>query len=69
LLLSIAALGLWLAWRRQEVALTLLGFDLLAYAMGLFDNLWSACLDPLLVLLAIFALLRGARAATVATSP
>jgi hypothetical protein len=58
-LLSIAALGLWLAWRRQEVALTLLGFDLLAYATGLFDNLWNACLDPLLVLLAIFALLRG----------
>jgi hypothetical protein len=69
LLLSIAALGLWLTWRRQEVALTLLGFDLLAYATGLFDNLWSACLDPLLILLAIFALLRGARAATVATSP
>jgi hypothetical protein len=59
LLLSIAALGLWLAWRRQEVALSLLSFDLLAYATGLFDNLWNACLDPLLVLLAIFALLRG----------
>jgi hypothetical protein len=68
LLLPIAALGLWLAWRRQEVALSLLGFDLLAYATGLFDNLWNACLDPLLVLLAIFALLRGPRPATVATT-
>jgi hypothetical protein len=69
LLLSIAALGLLLAWRRQEVALTLLGFDLLAYATGLFDNLWNACLDPLLVILAVFALLRGPRPQTVATTP
>ncbi len=58
LLLLIAPLGLWLAWRGQEVALTLLAFDLLAYATGLFDNLWNACIDPLLVILSIFALLR-----------
>ncbi len=68
LLLLIVPLGFWLAWRRQEAALTLLGFDLLAYATGLFDNLWNACMDPLLVILSIFALLRGPRPTAIATT-
>jgi hypothetical protein len=68
LLLSIIPFGLWLAWRRQEAALTLIGFDLLAYATGLFDNLWSACMDPLLVILSIFALLRRPRPTEIATT-
>ena len=71
LLLLLAPLGFWLAWRGQEAALTLLSFDLLAYATGLFDNLWSACMDPLLVVLSILALLRGSwlTAITTARSP
>ena len=66
LLLLLAPLGFWLAWRRQDAALTLLGFDLLAYASGLFDNLWNACMDPLLVVVSILALLRGLRSAAIA---
>jgi hypothetical protein len=68
LLLAAAPLGFWLAWRRQKAALTLLGFDLLAYATGLFDNLWSACMDPLVIILSIFALLRGLRPTAIATT-
>jgi len=50
-LIPVAA-ALW--WRRQEMALLILSVDLLAYAAGLFANLWDALLDPLLVLLALF---------------
>ncbi|MGD0562091.1 MAG: hypothetical protein ABSA66_03290 [Roseiarcus sp.] len=63
LLLFLAPVGLWLAWRRQEILLTLLGFDLLAYGLGLFDNLLSALFDPLLVLLAAIRLAGLARPA------
>jgi len=59
-LLPVAA-ALW--WRRQEMALLILSVDLLAYAAGLFANLWDALLDPLLVLLALFVVGRhGIRA-------
>lgn len=68
LLLSLVPLAIWLAWRRQDAALTLIGFDLLAYATGLFDNLWNACLDPLLVILSILALLRGPKPNAIATT-
>jgi hypothetical protein len=68
LLLAMAPLGLWLAWRRQEAVLALLGFDLLAYAIGLFDNLWNACIDPVLVILAICQLLRRPRSTAVAAA-
>jgi hypothetical protein len=53
LLPVIMVLGLWLVWRREEAFLIVMGFDLLAYAGGLFNNLWNACFDPVLVILAI----------------
>ncbi|MBS1191342.1 MAG: hypothetical protein H6R10_3134 [Rhodocyclaceae bacterium] len=52
LLLALLPLAGWLAWRRQQGWLVILGGDLLAYAAGLFGNLWDALFDPLLVLLA-----------------
>lgn len=48
--------ALW--WRRLDAALLVLAIDLAGYALGLFDNLWDALLDPLLVLLALFVVLR-----------
>lgn len=61
LLPAMAVLGIWLYWRRQEAFLIVVGFDLLAYALGLFDNLWNACFDPVLVILAIPCLWRRSR--------
>ena len=58
LLAALLPLGAVLAWRRQEVWLLLLAGDCLAYALGIFGNLWDALLDPLLVLLAGYVLLR-----------
>lgn len=51
----------WLAWRRQQAWLLILAFDLMAYAAGFFGNLWDACLDPLLVLLAAVTLVSRRR--------
>lgn len=59
LLLGLAPVGIWLAWRRRPAWLLLLAGDLLAYAGGLYDNLWNALADPLLVLLALWVLARG----------
>jgi hypothetical protein len=59
LLPLVAALGLWLFWRRQSTWLIVLGLDLVAYALGLFDNLWNSLFDPVLVLFAAVGLLRG----------
>lgn len=58
LLAALLSLGAFLAWRRQQGWLLLLAGDCLAYALGLFGNLWDALLDPLLVLLAGYVLLR-----------
>ncbi len=58
LLAALIPVGLVLAWRGEALALSVLGFDLLAYAFGLFDNLWNACLDPVLTIVAVFLLLR-----------
>jgi hypothetical protein len=69
LLVALAPFGIWLAWRRQEACLMLLGFDLLAYALGLFDNLWNACFDPLLVILVVCRLLSRGQRGTVSTLP
>jgi hypothetical protein len=52
LLMLMLPVGLWLAWRRQYIWLVIAGFDLLAYGLGLFDNLWGAFFDPILVFLA-----------------
>ena len=54
LLLALLPLAAALYWRRQERWLLILAIDLAAYAGGLFDNLWDALLDPLLVLLCLF---------------
>ena len=51
--------GAWLAWRRQTLWLMVLALDLMAYAAGFFQNLWSALFDPLLVLLAFYQLVRA----------
>ncbi|HJW24209.1 MAG TPA: hypothetical protein VJ576_04860 [Rhodocyclaceae bacterium] len=58
ILLALLPLAGWLAWRRQQAWLAVLGLDLLAYGAGLFDNLWDALFDPLLVALAAALLVR-----------
>lgn len=57
LLLALMPLAGWLAWRRHDAWLLVLGLDLLAYAAGIFGNLWDALFDPLLVLVAAIRLL------------
>jgi hypothetical protein len=52
LLAAFLPLAGWLARGRHQAWLVILGFDLLAYAAGLFNNLWDALFDPVLVLLA-----------------
>lgn len=49
---------LW--WRRRDDWLLILSIDLAAYAGGLFDNLWDALVDPLLILLALVVVGRQA---------
>jgi uncharacterized membrane protein YfcA len=56
LLVLMVPVGIILAWRGQHVWLLILGFDLSAYGLGLFENLWSAFFDPILVLLAAIQL-------------
>lgn len=52
----------WWLWRRGEYGwVAILAFDLAAYAGGLFANLWDALFDPLLVLVAVAALMRRTR--------
>jgi len=60
LLIVIAALGLGLLARGKPGLTAMLGLDLIAYAGGLFDNLWSALFDPILVAVAIVVLVRAA---------
>lgn len=59
LLAALLPVGLALYWKRQALWLLILAIDLLAYAGGLFANLWSALLDPLLVVLAVAVAVRG----------
>lgn len=49
---ALLPLGLVLWWKRLDAWLIILALDLLAYAGGVFANLWDALLDPLLILLA-----------------
>ena len=51
-----AAVGTILVWQGQRVLLVIMGFDILAYAIGIFDNLWNALFDPILVGLAALLL-------------
>lgn len=62
LLAALLPIGLALWWKGQTPWLLILGIDLLAYAGGLFANLWQALLDPLLVMLALAVVLREALA-------
>jgi hypothetical protein len=59
LLWLMAFVGAILAWRDRRVLLVILGLDLLAYALGVFDNLWSALFDPILAGLAAIMLATG----------
>lgn len=59
LLAALVPLAAWLARRRQDAWLTILACDLLAYAAGIFGNLWEAFFDPLLAALALAVLLRA----------
>ncbi|MCG2576407.1 hypothetical protein LZ012_05300 [Dechloromonas sp. XY25] len=58
LLAALLAIGVALCWKNQTTWLLILAIALLAYAGGLFANLWQALLDPLLVLLALAVVLR-----------
>jgi hypothetical protein len=59
LLICLAALGLVFALRRETFLVLLTSADAMAYGTGLFSNLWSACLDPILVVLALLYMLRA----------
>ena len=50
ILLAMIPIGIALIVHRKHVLLFIGAVDLLAYALGLFDNLWSALFDPVLVL-------------------
>ncbi len=67
MLAALLAVGLALAWKRQTLWLLILALDLLAYAGGLFANLWQALIDPLLVVLALAVVLRGPLARLIAS--
>jgi len=51
ILLVLVPTGIALIIHRKHVLLTIGAIDLLAYASGLFENLWSAFFDPVLVFL------------------
>ena len=57
-LAALLPVGLALWWRRMHAWVAILAIDLLAYASGVFANLWDALFDPLLVLLALALVLR-----------
>jgi len=56
LVVALAGVGSILAATGERAALALLSGALLAYAAGLYANLWDALIDPLLALLALLAL-------------
>ena len=60
ILLVLIPIGIALVVHRKHVLLLIGAVDLLAYALGLFDNLWSALFDPVLVLLCCAALAKAA---------
>ena len=60
ILLALVPIGIALIIHRRYVLLTIGAVDLLAYASGLFENLWSAFFDPVLVFLCCAYLARVA---------
>lgn len=60
LLLALIPLAAVIYWLRADRWLLILAIDLAAYASGVFANLWDVLFDPLLILLALFIVVRGA---------
>jgi hypothetical protein len=60
ILLAIVPIGIALIIYRKHVLLSIGAVDLLAYALGLFDNLWNVFFDPVLVLVCCVHLLKVA---------
>ncbi len=52
LLIGLALLGVVLAALGKKEIVVVLAIDIFAYAAGLFDNLWNALFDPVLVVAA-----------------
>lgn len=69
LLATLLPIGLVLWWKNQTTWLLILAIALLAYAGGLFANLWNALFDPLLVLLALAVALRPWAIRLIASRP
>lgn len=57
---ALLPLGVVLWWLGQSLWLLILAGGLATYAGGLFDNAWDALFDPLLLLAAVFVLVRHA---------
>lgn len=60
ILLALVPIGVALIIHRKHVLLTIGAVDLLGYASGLFENLWSAFFDPVLVFVCCVYLARAA---------
>jgi hypothetical protein len=60
LLVAMIPIGIALIVHRKHVLLLIGAVDLLAYALGLFENFWSVLFDPVLVLLCCAHLARMA---------
>lgn len=58
LLAALLPIGIILWLRQRNDWLLILSLALLAYATGLFPNLWQALIDPLLLLLALVQIVR-----------
>jgi hypothetical protein len=60
ILVAMIPIGIALIVYRKHVLLLIGAIDLLAYALGLFDNLWSALFDPILVIVCCACLAKTA---------
>ena len=60
ILLAMIPIGIALIVHRKHVLLFIGAIDLFAYALGLFDNLWSALFDPVLVVVCCACLAKTA---------
>ena len=59
LLAALAPIGLVLWLRRMHLWLLIVSIDLVAYASGIFPNLWDVLFDPLLVFVAFYIVLQA----------
>ncbi len=76
ILLALVPIGIALIVHRKHALLLIGAIDLLAYAFGLFENLWSAFFDPVLVVVCCVFLTKAGisrlsrrRAASVSCEP